>query len=62
MLHTRYRRLLQVRSTTVKGLIDLVHKDPTVLTKALLEAVGQRMKDKKVREALVEYFEIPLKC
>ncbi|CAM9525786.1 unnamed protein product, partial [Scytosiphon promiscuus] len=36
-----------VRSTTVRGLIDLVHEDPGVLTKAVLEAVGQRMKDKK---------------
>ncbi|CAN0511367.1 unnamed protein product, partial [Ectocarpus sp. 12 AP-2014] len=36
-----------VRSSAVKGLIELVNKDATVLPKALLEAIELRMRDKK---------------
>lgn len=39
----------QVRSAAVKGLIELVNKDATVLPKALLEAIELRMRDKKVQ-------------
>ena len=41
--------LRQVRSTAVKQLVDLVNADPTVLPKSILEAVGHRIKDRKVR-------------
>lgn len=42
-------RRLQVRSAAVKGVIDIANKDPTVLSKELLQAIGQRIKDRKVR-------------
>ena len=40
--------LIQVRSTAVKRLVDLVNAEPTVLPKNILEAVGNRIKDRKV--------------
>eukprot|EP00903_Cladosiphon_okamuranus_P009357 g8923.t1 len=36
-----------VRSAAVKGVIDIANKDPTVLHKELLQAMGLRIKDRK---------------
>lgn len=33
----------------MKGVIDIANKDPTVLHKDLLQAMGLRIKDRKVR-------------
>ena len=39
----------QIRKDAVRELVELAHADPDALSRDVLEAVGQRIKDRKVR-------------